>query len=180
MTAQIDPSDTARSGDPSALRWPGLAVAGALVPRHRRLGFRTLAFAVPAFLAGFACGISYSDLSRVSGAACRGDAKPLARLELLFGMKRRDGRAISESEWTSFLDTQVTPRFPLGLTVLAGPGQWQAFDGHLEREGSKLLVIWHSKSARSEADIEQIRAAYKLHFDQDSVLRVESISCVSF
>lgn len=104
----------------------------------------------------------------------------MTRLELLFGMNRPDGRMIAEDEWMAFLDAHVTPRFPSGFTVLGGPGQWRAFDGHVERENAKLLVIWHANGARSEADIESIREAYKRRFQQDSVMRVDSTSCVSF
>jgi hypothetical protein len=104
----------------------------------------------------------------------------MVRVELLFGTARPDGRAVSDADWADFLETEVTPRFPDGLTVLSGLGQWRGGDGRVVRELSKILIIWHDPSDRAEADIEAIRAAYKRRFGQESVLRVESMSCVSF
>jgi hypothetical protein len=48
-----------------------------------------------------------------------------ARTELLFGLSRSDGPDITEEEFQSFIDLQVTPRFPEGLTLLAGNGQFR-------------------------------------------------------
>ena len=50
--------------------------------------------------------------SHEAGTVCHGAAKPMSRLELLFGTSRPQGPPISEEEWASFLDTVVTPRFP--------------------------------------------------------------------
>ena len=117
---------------------------------------------------------------RELGQTCRADAASMARLELLFGTSRRDGPPITEEEWASFLDAEVTPRFPDGLTVLSGLGQWRGNDGILTKERSIVLVIWYTPSARSDTDIEAIRSAYKQRFNQQSVMRVDSVSCVSF
>lgn len=138
--------------------------------------------AVAIFSVGLVFGAGYVQLATGSSAraACRGEAKSMARLELLFGTQRRDGASISEQDWTSFLDAEVTPRFPSGLTVLSGPGQWRSGDGVIAKERAMMLVIWHAPGARSDSDIEKIRAAYKARFDQDSVMRVDSVSCVSF
>jgi len=113
-------------------------------------------------------------------ASCRGVATPYARLELLFGLGRKDGTEIGESEWRAFLDVEVTPRFPDGLTVLNGYGQWRNSAGTIANEKSMMLVIWHRPAADSEARIEAIRSAYKTRFGQESVLRVDGVSCVSF
>jgi hypothetical protein len=111
---------------------------------------------------------------------CRGSARAMARLEMLFGTSRPKGGVVTETEWSSFLDSEVTPRFPAGLTVLNGPGQWRSSDGKLAKEQSKILVIWHQPTHRTEAAIEAIRSAYKARFAQESVMRVDSTSCVSF
>ena len=41
-------------------------------------------------------------------------------------------------------------------------------------------MIWYRRGADGEADIEAIRAAYKTQFGQESVMRVDGVSCVSF
>jgi len=52
--------------------------------------------------------------------------------------------------------------------------------GGIAREPSRVLVIWHRRGAGGEADIEAIRQAYKMQFGQESVMRVDGVSCVSF
>ena len=104
----------------------------------------------------------------------------MTRLELLFGTSRLDRSPVSEQEWIRFLDSEVTPRFPSGLTVLSGTGQWRGGDGVLAKEQSRILVVWYESNQPADGDIEAIRLAYKQRFDQESVMRVESVSCVSF
>jgi len=112
--------------------------------------------------------------------SCRAGAAPYARLELLFGLGRQRSGEISEGEWRAFLEMEVTPRFPAGLTVLAANGQWRSPSGLMIKEPSRMLVIWYRQEATSEAAIEAIRSAYKQRFGQESVLRVDGASCVSF
>src|ERR1700720_3080757 len=37
-------------------------------------------------------------------------------------------KGVSEAAWRSFLDAEVTPRFPAGLSVVDVYGQWQGKD----------------------------------------------------
>jgi Protein of unknown function (DUF3574) len=104
----------------------------------------------------------------------------MLRTEMLFGTARPDGGTVSDDEWARFLEAEVTPRFPAGLTVLRGLGQWRGGDGRPVREESRILIVWHEPTDRTEVDIEAIRDAYRRRFDQESVMRVESVSCVSF
>ena len=116
----------------------------------------------------------------VQGPTCPEGASAMAQVDLLFGTGRRDQPPVSANEWADFLDTQVTPRFPDGLTVLRGDGQWRGGDGRIGKEDSIVLLIWYEPSAQAEAGIEAIRTAYKARFDQESVMRVDGASCVSF
>ena len=118
--------------------------------------------------------------STLSATGCRGSAKALGRVEMLFGTSRPDATSVSDEEWARFLDEEVTPRFPAGLTVLQGAGQWRGRDPSVTKEQSKILVIWHEPTSRTETDIEAIRSAYRTRFNQDSVMRVDGVSCVSF
>jgi Protein of unknown function (DUF3574) len=104
----------------------------------------------------------------------------MTRLEMLFGTARQYSPPVSNDEWAAFVDAEVTPRFPDGLTVLQGPGQWRDRNGAVSREQSHIMIIWHEPTRRSETDIEAIRAAYKTRFAQESVMRIEGSSCVSF
>ena len=138
---------------------------------------------VAALFLGLASGIAFARLvtpSPAAGITCVPPSRAMARLELLFGTSRPHSATVSEVDWQAFLDREVTPRFPAGLTVLRGPGQWRGSDGTAVREQSNVLIIWYERTSRTGADIETIRAAYKQRFDQESVMRVVSVSCVSF
>jgi Protein of unknown function (DUF3574) len=118
--------------------------------------------------------------AELNATACRSDAKTMSQLELLFGASRKGGGEVTDAEWTSFLDTEVTPRFPDGLTVLTGSGQWRTDSGVLTKERSRMLIVWYQPASDSDTKIEAIRSVYKARFKQDSVMRVDGASCVSF
>ena len=107
-------------------------------------------------------------------------ARPMARLELLFGLSRHDGGQVTRAQWRAFLAREVTPRFPDGLTVVEARGQWRGQSGRVTRENARMLIVWYLPDVDSETRIEAIRAAYKARFGQKSVMRVDSGSCVSF
>lgn len=101
------------------------------------------------------------------------------RTELFFGLSKPGG-VVTEDEFQSFVDREVTPRFPEGLTLLSGIGQFQDQSRTIIKEGAKLLILLYPFSKESNGAIEAIRGAYKLSFQQQSVLRVDEQSCVSF
>jgi hypothetical protein len=102
------------------------------------------------------------------------------RSELYFGRARPDGTAVSEAEWRAFLVEEVTPRFPAGLTVIDGAGQYRARSGEVVHEQMKVLVVYHPPSPEARAALDAVRAAYKARFAQESVLLVTSPARVDF
>ena len=108
-------------------------------------------------------------------APCPSHGVTMVRTELLFGAGR-----VGNTQWRSFLAHDVTPRFPKGLTVLDGYGQWKMPDGAIGRERSRVLLIWHAAGNDADEKIDAIRDAYKTRFHQLSVMRVDSTNCVSF
>lgn len=111
-------------------------------------------------------------------------AEPWLRTELFFGTARPDGTTVSDAEWERFLDTEITPRFPEGLTVLSGAGQWQEDDESIVEERSKIVILLYPRAAMDEShsEIEEIRVAYEREFQQESVLRADDDRpvCTSF
>jgi Protein of unknown function (DUF3574) len=105
----------------------------------------------------------------------RFDASPFIRTELYFGRNKSDGAEVSRKEFNGFLSGFVTERFPDGLTVLNGRGQFLNSRGEVERERSVVLILLYPTSARNEkhVKIEEIREEYKKRFLQQSVLRVD-------
>jgi Protein of unknown function (DUF3574) len=112
------------------------------------------------------------------------DEQPWVRSELFFGTAKPDGTAVTAAEWRAFLDGEITPRFPDGLTVMTGIGQWQEADEEIVQERSMLLILLYPReaAAASGAKIEEIRAAYEQRFRQESVLRADDglPVCTSF
>jgi hypothetical protein len=102
-------------------------------------------------------------------------ASPFIRTELYFGRNKPDGTEVSQKEFDKFLSGFVTERFPDGLTVLKGNGQFLNSEGEVERERSVVLILLYPLSARNEKSIkiEEIREEYKTRFRQQSVLRVD-------
>jgi hypothetical protein len=96
-----------------------------------------------------------------------------ARTELFFGTAKPDG-VVTDDEFLAFLDEQITPRFPDGLTVLRADGQFSS-DGEVIKEKSFLLILLYPVEdfRKSSRNIEAIRTLYKDAFAQESVLRVD-------
>lgn len=129
--------------------------------------------------------------AQATTAALHGDAtRPAAaagwaRSELYFGVGNEadpaDPSNIDEARWRAFLDREVTPRFPDGLTVFDAYGQW-LFRGRdaPERLNSKVLVILHEDTPQRSADIEAIRLAWKQATGHQSVLWSRHAVDVSF
>ncbi len=113
-------------------------------------------------------------------APCPDQTEQFVRYELFMGRSGPDGEVVSDEEWEAFLADTVTPRFPDGLTVLDGRGQWRDSAGLVQRERSKLLVILALPGDGPAGLIGEISDGYKRRFSQESVLRVVSEACVSF
>ena len=103
------------------------------------------------------------------------------RTELYFGTSKPDGAVVTIQEFEDFVDEIVTPRFPDGLTLLTGDGQWRNSAGVIiEEESNVLILLYPLDDKEANSEIEQIRTAYKDAFQQESVLRVDDYSRVSF
>jgi hypothetical protein len=102
------------------------------------------------------------------------------RTELYFGMNRRDGASVTDSQWQTFVSQEVTPRFPKGFTVVPADGQYMDQSGNMTIEHSRVLVILHADNADARHKIAEICSLYCKQFDQESVMRVDSEAGVSF
>ncbi|MGZ8216939.1 DUF3574 domain-containing protein [Methylomagnum sp.] len=98
---------------------------------------------------------------------------------LYFGTDTPDGGVAPEA-WARFLNREVTPRFPKGLTTWDASGQWRSAAGVIQPEASHILHIVHPGDPDSETSLRVIVGLYKSRFRQESVLRVRSQVCASF
>jgi hypothetical protein len=101
-------------------------------------------------------------------------ARQYVRTELFFGTETPRG-AVTEERFLAFLDAEVTTRFPDGLTLFKGHGQFTGGDGVLVKEVPFILILLHPLARLKESNrkIEEIRRLYKAAFEQESVLRVD-------
>jgi len=117
------------------------------------------------------------------GAAHPGATRGWVRTELYFGLGPADhpDQGITEAQWRDFLDREVTPRFPSGLSVEDIYGQWLSKGKSIpERLHSKILIILYPGTEENQARIDAIRSAWKQKTGDQSVLRVTQPADVSF
>src|SRR5262245_55554722 len=84
--------------------------------------------------------------------ACPTGTVPMQRFELYLG------GSIGNNEWSEFLDTEVTPRFPRGFTVVDAHGQWQEQNGQISKEETRMLIVVVPASITAAANISAIGA----------------------
>lgn len=100
--------------------------------------------------------------------------------DVLYFGTAKPGGTVSLAEWSDFLWTAVTPRFPNGFTAWQAYGQWKPDKGETQREASYVVSIVHPPGELADAGIRALIDEYKSRFRQESVLRVTSQACVSF
>jgi Protein of unknown function (DUF3574) len=158
-----------------------------LMKNHTKLK-HFLPFAV---LLALLLGLSYRSFSTQSAPSptLHGDAAHPAKTQgwvdthLYFGLGPADApeKGVSEAAWRDFLDKEVTPRFPDGLSVVDVYGQWRGKQETVpERERSKMLIIDYPATPANAAKIEAIRTAWKQLTHSQSVLKVTQPADVSF
>lgn len=113
--------------------------------------------------------------------ACQGGQKPSQVAELMFGRNIGARTAVSESQWARFVDREITPRFPDGLTTYNAAGQWRdRASNKVLRESSKVVHIVLPGHDDDIARLNEIADAYKARFKQQSVGLIVRPACVAF
>ena len=145
-----------------------------------------LSFCVLAALAGSGCATKPAAVPAAAAPAVivNTDAAWL-RTELYFSIGEWTETSLTtepEARWQDFLDREVTPRFPEGLSVIDVYGQWSgpAANVTVRRERTRLLVIVHADDPAASAKIDAIRDAWKKLTGEKSVLRVSQPAQVGF
>jgi hypothetical protein len=107
-------------------------------------------------------------------------AAPWLRCELFFGQSIPGGGAVSSEQWQAFVDREVTPRFPQGLTVLKAEGQWRNAQGGIDREASRVLVLLLPADTPRAPLMDELRNRYREQFRQEAVGRACTAAHVHF
>ncbi|WP_332772708.1 DUF3574 domain-containing protein [Phenylobacterium sp.] len=124
--------------------------------------------------------LTLSGCASLSGPACPAGQEPMRTAQLFFGRNIGDKPGVSEADFRAFVDHELTPRFPEGLTVLDGGGQWKGDENRMIREASKVVVLVLPLKGDSGGKLDEARRAYVRKFHQDSVMLVTQPACVAF
>jgi len=99
----------------------------------------------------------------------------------MFGRKIGNRIAVTESRWARFVDREITPRFPDGLSVVDAKGQWRDRERNvIVHEPSKLVTIVLPGDPADQIQLGEIIEAYKRRFKQQSVGVIVRPACVAF
>jgi len=107
--------------------------------------------------------------------ACPAGQAKVRTAQLFLGSK---STPVSEVEVRRFVDREVTPRFPDGVTIVDGGGQWTGDENRLIREASKVvLIVLPNSEARNR--VAAVRRAYRTQFRQSPVVVAPPATCVA-
>jgi uncharacterized protein DUF3574 len=132
--------------------------------------------AIASMIAALLLGMTSAAAATAEEPADRPPGDLWLRTELFFGGNRPDGSQITPAEFELFLDKEVTPAFPDGLTWLTAHGQWEGG----KEDSYQLILLYPRNKPGANREIEEIRTDYLAQFDQESVLRADSADRVSF
>jgi hypothetical protein len=112
---------------------------------------------------------------------CLGGQRPSQMAELMFGRNIGRRLAVNEADWSRFVDREIISRFPSGLTMFNAAGGWRDdATKKIMREPSKVVQILLPGQAEDIARLNEVVAAYKRRFKQQSVVMIVRPACVSF
>ena len=115
------------------------------------------------------------------GLSCNAPQKPMLEISLMFGRNIGGELGVSEEVWSEFVASEITPRFPDGLTVDDAVGQWRDTEtARVVKEPSKDVRVVVPAGADIQEKIDAIVAAYKQRFHQQAVGVVIRPACASF
>ena len=113
-----------------------------------------------------------------SAAICPVGQSEGREVQLFFGRNIGDRVGVSEADFQRFIDEELTPRFPGGLTVLDAAGQWRGASGVIGREPSKVVVLVLPRRVGGEDRLAAVRQSYRVRFAQEAVLMTVQPTCL--
>jgi hypothetical protein len=142
------------------------------------VGWLALTVALAAFCGSPGCSVRSSTSIHTISAPSTGD---WIRTEVFFGLSEH-GTPIAAEQWQDFVDKTITPRFPDGLAIVYGNGQYRTSGAEVTKEPTAILILLHKKETwrRDDAILNSIAKEYDVRFQQESVLRCDSDARVEF
>lgn len=109
---------------------------------------------------------------------CPEGMDPVNEHRVFFGVENDEGTVVTEEQWTRFLADTVTPRFPAGLTVFDGRGQWLDPAGMLNRDRVKIVMA-AAAGDRDLTPVNEIAAEFMDRFGAIAVFHMWNESCAA-
>ncbi|WP_204137813.1 DUF3574 domain-containing protein [Halomicronema sp. CCY15110] len=94
----------------------------------------------------------------------------LIQVDLYLGRQISDGDIVSDADFETFIDTEVTPRFPNGLTVWKANGRYQDASGTVIAEPSNVVRLIFLDTQANETALMEVIQAYIAQFEQETVM----------
>ncbi len=94
----------------------------------------------------------------------------LIQIDLFFKRNTVGGREVTESQFQTFVDSVITPRFPTGLTIFNASSQFLNSTGTIIEKPSKVVSLIFENTLENEASVNEIVKEYIQLFNQESVL----------
>lgn len=89
----------------------------------------------------------------------------LIQKDLFFDSNLPEGKQVSETEFAAFVDNNITPRFPDGLTIFDARRQFGNSSGKISETFSKVVTLFIKDSDRNQIAIDEIAKAYLQEFE---------------
>jgi len=102
------------------------------------------------------------------------------RTEIFCGLDRPGGGKVSDAEFADFLNTEVTPRFPAGLTVYDTYGQMQKSDKSIVHQETGVILLVHENTKAMNDAAGQVVSAYRSRFGNPQVMRLSQPTTPEF
>ena len=116
---------------------------------------------------------STSEKNQVHSSIAETNQTSWMRTELYYGAGRLPTDGKPDERWENYINDVVTPRFPEGLTLLEGTGQWRVnLDEKPRRNRTRILILVHEATVEKSKLIDEIRDIWIDISGHQSVLRV--------
>jgi len=89
---------------------------------------------------------------------------------IYFGRNIPAGGEVSDEQFAQFLETEVTPAFPAGLTAYDAYGQMQTSKGNIVKQKTKVLLLVHDNSKKDLDAIHRIVDTYRDKFGNPQIM----------
>lgn len=94
------------------------------------------------------------------------------KTELYFGMSKKNG-VVTEQDWNTFKAACLDKKFS-GYTEVNAKGFWTNPNNITVSENSKLIIYLNKGTTSDSIAIADVINKYKVEFDQESVLKIET------